>query len=139
MRPGHEHPGGRHDTDAGLGEQLRCVGADELGERAVEVADLGSQGSDPPSQAAHGAHRSGQLDVVSLRLERLDGPHQASDREMAELLAQRGCAGHHERLELADAPYVALAVDIGASLLTGDRRLAAAPTIPVPVLHLSRS
>jgi predicted nucleic acid-binding protein len=39
----------------------------------------------------------------------------------------------------ADAIYVALAVDVGASLLTGDRRLAAAPTMPVAVLHLSRS
>ena len=38
----------------------------------------------------------------------------------------------------ADALYVALAVDTGASLLTGDHHLAAAPTVPVPVLHLSR-
>ena len=38
----------------------------------------------------------------------------------------------------ADALYVALAFDIGASLLTGDHRLAAAPNMPVPVLHLSR-
>ena len=32
----------------------------------------------------------------------------------------------------------ALAFDIGASLLTGDHRLAAAPNMQVPVLHLSR-
>jgi predicted nucleic acid-binding protein len=37
-----------------------------------------------------------------------------------------------------DALYVALAADIGASLLTGDHRLAAAPTLPIQVLHLSQ-
>jgi predicted nucleic acid-binding protein len=36
------------------------------------------------------------------------------------------------------ALYVALAVDVGAVLLTGDHRLAATPTMPVTVLHLSR-
>ncbi len=41
-------------------------------------------------------------------------------------------------MTFGDALYVGLAVDIGAALLTGDHRLAAAPTMPVPVLHLSR-
>jgi len=41
-------------------------------------------------------------------------------------------------LTFGDALYVALAVDVGAVLLTGDHRLAATPTMPVPVLHLSR-
>ena len=40
-------------------------------------------------------------------------------------------------LTFADALYVALAVEVGASLLTGDHRLAAAPTLPINVLHLS--
>jgi predicted nucleic acid-binding protein len=46
--------------------------------------------------------------------------------------------GRRHNFTFADALYVTLAVDIGASLLTGDHRLAAAPTMPVPVLHLSR-
>ena len=37
----------------------------------------------------------------------------------------------------ADALYVALAERLGASLLTGDHKLAAAPTLRVPVLHIS--
>ena len=37
----------------------------------------------------------------------------------------------------ADALYVALAERLSASLLTGDHKLAASPTLRVPVLHLS--
>jgi predicted nucleic acid-binding protein len=37
----------------------------------------------------------------------------------------------------ADALYFALAERLGACLLTGDHKLAAAPTLRVPVLHLS--
>lgn len=37
----------------------------------------------------------------------------------------------------ADALYVALAERLGAALLTGDHKLAAAPTLRVPVLHIS--
>lgn len=36
----------------------------------------------------------------------------------------------------ADALYVALAPDLGADLLSDDRRLANAPNLPVRVLHL---
>ena len=38
-----------------------------------------------------------------------------------------------------DAVYVALARHLGAPLLTGDRRLAGAPNLPVQILHLSAS
>jgi predicted nucleic acid-binding protein len=38
-----------------------------------------------------------------------------------------------------DAIYVALARHIGAPLLTGDRRLAGAPNLPIQILHLSAS
>lgn len=36
-----------------------------------------------------------------------------------------------------DALYVVLARILDAPLLTGDRRMAGAPNLPVPVLHLS--
>jgi predicted nucleic acid-binding protein len=39
-------------------------------------------------------------------------------------------------ITFADATYVALAEHLGAPLLTGDHRLAEAPTLPVPVLRL---
>lgn len=40
-------------------------------------------------------------------------------------------------ITFADALYVALAEQLDASLLTGDRKLAASPTMTVPVLFLS--
>lgn len=40
-------------------------------------------------------------------------------------------------LTLADAVYVALARHVDAALLTGDRKLASAPTLPIRVIHLS--
>jgi predicted nucleic acid-binding protein len=40
-------------------------------------------------------------------------------------------------LTLADAVYVALARHVDAALLTGDRKLASAPTLPIQVIHLS--
>jgi len=43
---------------------------------------------------------------------------------------------HRHNLTFADATYVALAEHLGAALLTGDHRLAQAPTLPVPVLRL---
>lgn len=39
-------------------------------------------------------------------------------------------------LTFADGLYVALAAHLGGSLLTDDGRLANAPTLTVPVLHL---
>jgi predicted nucleic acid-binding protein len=43
---------------------------------------------------------------------------------------------HRHNMTFADATFVALAEHLGAALLTGDRKLAAGPTLPVPVLHL---
>lgn len=43
---------------------------------------------------------------------------------------------HRHNITFADATYVALAEHLGAALLTADNKLAAAPTLPVPVLHL---
>ena len=56
--------------------------------------------------------------------------------------AESSCEGFRDawrrhNFTFADALYVVLAVDLGAALLTGDHRLAAAPRMPVPVLHLS--
>jgi predicted nucleic acid-binding protein len=73
-----------------------------------------------------------QLDVAVSRLLRL--PVQRA--QLRELFPDAWARRHN--LTFGDALYVALAVDIGASLLTGDHRLAAAPTMPVPVFHLSR-
>ena len=73
-----------------------------------------------------------QLDVAVSRLLRL--PVQRA--QLRELFRDAWARRHN--LTFGDALYVALAVDIGASLLTGDHRLAAAPAMPVPVLHLSR-
>jgi predicted nucleic acid-binding protein len=39
-------------------------------------------------------------------------------------------------MTFADATYVALAEHLGAALLTGGRKLAAGPTLLVPVLRL---
>jgi predicted nucleic acid-binding protein len=36
-----------------------------------------------------------------------------------------------------DAVYVVLAKHLGAPVLTGDRKMAGAPNLPVPVLHIS--
>jgi predicted nucleic acid-binding protein len=41
---------------------------------------------------------------------------------------------HRHNVTFADATYVALAEGLGAQLLTGDRRLAQAPGLPVPIL-----
>ena len=43
---------------------------------------------------------------------------------------------HRHNVTFADATYVALAEHLGAPLLTGDHRLAKAPTLSVPVLRL---
>lgn len=40
-------------------------------------------------------------------------------------------------ISLGDALYVVVAKHLGCPLLTGDRRLAGAPTLPVQVLHIS--
>jgi predicted nucleic acid-binding protein len=50
-----------------------------------------------------------------------------------------GAWTYRHNLTFADAIYVALAFELGGALLTGDRRLASAPTLPVTVLHLSRT
>ncbi|MDQ3679546.1 MAG: type II toxin-antitoxin system VapC family toxin [Actinomycetota bacterium] len=42
---------------------------------------------------------------------------------------------HRRNITFADATYVALAERLGARLLTDDRKLANAPTLPVPVLR----
>lgn len=44
---------------------------------------------------------------------------------------------YRHNLTFADALYVALADRISATLLTGDHKLAAAPTLTAPVLHLN--
>jgi predicted nucleic acid-binding protein len=44
---------------------------------------------------------------------------------------------HRHNVTFADAVYVALAERVNGSLLTGDQKLAASPTLTVPVLHLS--
>lgn len=40
-------------------------------------------------------------------------------------------------ITIADAVYVVVAKHLDCPLLTGDRRLAAAPTLPISVLHLA--
>lgn len=42
-----------------------------------------------------------------------------------------------QNLIVQDAVYVVLARHIGAPLLTGDRRIAGSPGLPVQVLHVS--
>ena len=79
-----------------------------------------------------GVLSSDQLDTAIGRLLRLP-----VRRAQLKGLFQDAWARRHN-FTFADALYVALAFDIGASLLTRDRRLAAATTMPVPVLHLSR-
>lgn len=44
---------------------------------------------------------------------------------------------HRHNLTVHDAVYVVLAQHLGAPLLTGDRRIAGAPNLPVQVLHIS--
>lgn len=44
---------------------------------------------------------------------------------------------HRHNLTIQDAVYVALAQHLDAPLLTGDRRIAGAPNLPVQVLHMS--
>jgi predicted nucleic acid-binding protein len=46
---------------------------------------------------------------------------------------------HRHNVTFADALYVALAERVNGSLLTGDHKLAASPTLTVAVLHLSPS
>jgi predicted nucleic acid-binding protein len=46
---------------------------------------------------------------------------------------------HRHNITFADATYVALAEHLNAPLLTGDHRLADAPTMPVHVLRLPPS
>jgi len=72
------------------------------------------------------------LEVAVERLLRLP----ARRAQLRELF--RDAWSRRRNLTLGDALYVALAVDVGAVLLTGDHRLAATPTMPVRVLHLSR-
>ena len=73
-----------------------------------------------------------QLEVAIERLLRLP----VRRAQLRELFRDAWARRHN--MTFGDALYVGLAVDIGAALLTGDHRLAAAPTMPVPVLHLSR-
>ena len=73
-----------------------------------------------------------QLDVAVDRLLRLP----VRRAQLRELFRDAWARRHN--LTFGDALYVALAVDVGGSLLTGDHRLAAAPAMPVPVLRLSR-
>ena len=44
---------------------------------------------------------------------------------------------HRRNLIVQDAVYVVLAAHLDAPLLTGDRRIAGAPNLPIRVLHLS--
>ena len=44
---------------------------------------------------------------------------------------------YRRNLIVQDAVYVVLAAHLGAPLLTGDRRLAGAPKLPIHVLHIS--
>ncbi len=44
---------------------------------------------------------------------------------------------YRNNLIVHDAVYVVLAEHLGAPLLTGDRKMASAPNLPVSVLHLS--
>jgi predicted nucleic acid-binding protein len=44
---------------------------------------------------------------------------------------------YRHNLIVQDAAYVVLADHLGAPLLTGDRKLAKAPNLPIQVLHLS--
>jgi predicted nucleic acid-binding protein len=73
-----------------------------------------------------------QLEVAVARLLRLP----VRRAQLRELFRDAWARRHN--LTFGDALYVALAVDVGGSLLTGEHRLAAAPTMPVPVLHLSQ-
>ncbi len=49
----------------------------------------------------------------------------------------RAAWAHRYNVTFADALYVALAERLDAPLLTGDRKLAATPTLSVQMLHLS--
>ena len=44
---------------------------------------------------------------------------------------------YRRNLIVQDAVYVVLAAHLDAPLLTGDRRIAGAPNLPIPVLHIS--
>ena len=44
---------------------------------------------------------------------------------------------HRHNITFADALYVALAEQLNGARLTGDHKLAATPTLAIPVLHLS--
>lgn len=81
--------------------------------------------------AMKGLISSDRADTALGRLLRLP-IHIAAGRP---LIAEAWTFRHN--LIVQDAIYVVLAKHLDAPLLTGDRRLAAAPTIPVQVLHLS--
>ncbi len=89
-----------------------------------------------PRRAALAASRSKALRVPGDR--RLGGWH-LRHASVAPLV--QAAWNYRHNLTAADALYVALAEQLGASLLTDDHRLAQAPTFPshVPVLRLPAS
>jgi len=127
------------DASAGVEIAAETASGRALGQLLPASRSCGSPSTSPSESGAvlpkwgnGGVLSTEQLEVAVERLLRLP----VRRAQLRELFRDAWTRRHN--MTFGDAPYVGLAVDIGAALLTGDHRLAAAPTMPVPVLHLSR-
>ncbi len=112
-----------------LGERAGAV------ERAIRNVHLAAPDSINPEvvNTVRGLERSGQLDGERAA-EMVDDFLTVPVTRVATLDLTPAVWGLRHNLTAYDACYVALARELGAELITGDRRLARAPNLGVPLI-----